>query len=50
MASADSVGTAKAELTVTDAMVEFTAAPLLSVIWRMKLQLPVAVELEVTKV
>jgi hypothetical protein len=38
-----------AEFTLTETAVEFTVAPVLSVTCRMKLQLPVAVELEVAK-
>jgi hypothetical protein len=41
--------TVGATFTVTVAAVEFTAARVASVTWSMKLQLPVAVEVEVTK-
>jgi hypothetical protein len=41
--------TVGAEFTVTVVAVEFTAAPVLSVTWSMKLQVPVVVEPEVTK-
>jgi hypothetical protein len=42
-------GATSADPTKTVAAVEFAAAPVLSVTWSMKLQLPVAVEVEVTK-
>jgi hypothetical protein len=46
---AGAILTVGAEFTLTETAVEFTVAPVLSVTCRMKLQLPVAVELEVAK-
>ena len=43
------VGVGVAALTVTDVAVEFADAPVASVTWIMKFHLPVAVEVEVTK-
>jgi hypothetical protein len=46
---AETVGATKAEFTITDTAVELTATPVLSITWRMKLQVPVAVKVEVSK-